>query len=158
MADTLRADARKANQIRPLSCELGLLNRADGSARFSQDKTSVVCGMYGPVEASMKEEVIDRASLQLTLTPAAGQSSSVHTYQETLIRQTLEPVVLTALLPRCALRIEIVRIDRGGALPRFVLCVCLFIERLMFNFSGSKFSMMTAVNWPLPSMPPVWHY
>jgi exosome complex RNA-binding protein Rrp42 (RNase PH superfamily) len=31
-----RVGGRRANQLRPLSCELGLLNRADGSVRYSQ--------------------------------------------------------------------------------------------------------------------------
>jgi hypothetical protein len=39
------------------------------------DKTSVIVGLYGPVEASTKEELIDRAAVQVTFSPAAGQSS-----------------------------------------------------------------------------------
>ncbi len=46
-----------------------------------------------------------------------ARTGSLDTHREYLIRQTLEPVVLTALLPRCAINIEVqVLQDDGGLL------------------------------------------
>ncbi len=47
-------------RIRELKCELGLLERADGSARLCQGDTSVLCSVYGPVEVKMIKEMCER--------------------------------------------------------------------------------------------------
>ena len=46
--------------LRDLGCELGLLQRADGSARVSQGKTSVICAVYGPAEVKINKEQCDQ--------------------------------------------------------------------------------------------------
>ena len=43
-------------ELRALSCELGLLERADGSARVLQGSTSVLCAIYGPAEVKISKE------------------------------------------------------------------------------------------------------
>ena len=47
-------------ELRPLSCELGLLERADGSARVLQGGTSVLCAIYGPAEVKVSKEDCDK--------------------------------------------------------------------------------------------------
>ena len=47
-------------ELRALSCELGLLERADGSARVLQGDTSVLCAVYGPAEVKSSKEECDR--------------------------------------------------------------------------------------------------
>ncbi len=47
-------------RLREMKCELGLLERADGSARLVQGNTSVLCGVYGPAEVRMAKELCDR--------------------------------------------------------------------------------------------------
>ena len=49
-----RRDRRELNQLRPLGSEQSLLNRADGSASFSQGRTSVVAAVYGPVQPKVR--------------------------------------------------------------------------------------------------------
>ena len=48
-------------RLRPLSCDLGVLKRADGSARVVQGGTSVLCAVYGPAEVKASQELSDRS-------------------------------------------------------------------------------------------------
>ncbi len=43
-----------------MDCELGVLQRADGSARVVQGGTSVLCAVYGPAEVKASKEQTDR--------------------------------------------------------------------------------------------------
>ena len=47
-------------RLKEMSCELGLLERTDGSARLVQWDTSVLCGVYGPAEVKNSKELCDR--------------------------------------------------------------------------------------------------
>lgn len=49
-----------AVKLRSLECELGLLKRADGSARLSQGNTRVLCAVYGPAEVKISKEQCDK--------------------------------------------------------------------------------------------------
>jgi ribonuclease PH len=42
-----RRDGREAAQLREMNCELAVLERADGSARFHQGKTRVLAAIFG---------------------------------------------------------------------------------------------------------------
>lgn len=46
----LRTDGRRANELRKLQCEVGVLAQADGSAFLSQGNTKVLATVYGPHE------------------------------------------------------------------------------------------------------------
>ena len=46
----LRIDGRKPNELRKLSCEVGVFEQADGSASLSQGNTKVIATVYGPHE------------------------------------------------------------------------------------------------------------
>ena len=47
-------------RLRELNCELGVLERADGSARLAQGSTSVLCAVYGPAEVKTSKEQCDK--------------------------------------------------------------------------------------------------
>lgn len=57
-------------RLRERSCELGLLERADGSARLVQGETSVLCAVYGPAEVKVAKEQCDRYNHVFNITPA----------------------------------------------------------------------------------------
>lgn len=61
----LRIDGRRANEIRRIKCEMGLFERADGSAYFEQGNTRVLCAVYGPREVRYSAEATHRALLPL---------------------------------------------------------------------------------------------
>ena len=50
-------------RLRELECELGLLERADGSARLAQGSSSASCAVYGPAEVKISKELCDRQDL-----------------------------------------------------------------------------------------------
>ncbi len=47
-------------KLRSLKGEVGLLKRADGSARLSQGGTRVICAVYGPAEVKINKEQSDQ--------------------------------------------------------------------------------------------------
>ena len=55
-------------RISPLLCP------ADSLSHLCADLTSVIVGVFGPIEASPKEELIDRATIQVNFQPAIAQS------------------------------------------------------------------------------------
>lgn len=48
----IRADGRKCDEIRQVSCKLGVFDQADGSAYFEIGNTRVLAAVYGPHEIS----------------------------------------------------------------------------------------------------------
>ena len=46
----------KKVELQALQCDLGVLQRADGSARVVQGKTAVLCAVYGPAEVKASKE------------------------------------------------------------------------------------------------------
>ena len=53
--------------MRPMKCELGQLTRPDGSATLFQGDTCVMTAVYGPGEVRMNKELIDRATVDVTI-------------------------------------------------------------------------------------------
>lgn len=82
--------------LRPINCEMNQLSMPDGSAMlmqgismreggficilinifFSSGDTTVICGVYGPVEGKMTKLLYDRAVVEVTYSPAKGPPSS----------------------------------------------------------------------------------
>ncbi len=50
----LRIDGRKYNELRPIKIEVGVLNRADGSAYIEWGGNKIIVAVYGPREAFPK--------------------------------------------------------------------------------------------------------
>jgi exosome complex component RRP41 len=48
MAYEKRLDGRKNDQTRPIEAEVGIIKRADGSARFKIGNTVALAAVYGP--------------------------------------------------------------------------------------------------------------
>jgi len=62
----------KLQHCRTLLCERGLLQRADGSARWSQDKTSVLAAVYGPRTTLGRKEDSEQAVVEVVFKPKSG--------------------------------------------------------------------------------------
>lgn len=116
-----RRDGRSANQIRPLAVEQGILNRADGSARFVQGNTSVLAAVYGPAPAkSARMEKADRATVDVSFKPESGMASAADAEREALLRRSLEEVVLRSRYPRSVVSV-VVQVRCGGDSRRVLL-------------------------------------
>lgn len=57
---------------RRLHCETGVLSRADGSAQWTQEGSSVLAAVYGPLETTAAKESAEQASVEVVYKPRAG--------------------------------------------------------------------------------------
>ncbi|KAH7445218.1 hypothetical protein KP509_02G113000 [Ceratopteris richardii] len=120
-----RPDGRNPNQLRPLVCARGLLHRADGSARWSQDNTIVIAAVYGPKAISGRRENPARAVLEVIWKPKMGMAGPSEREAEFILKRTLEYIVLTAMHPNTAISVIIqVVSDDGGALSCAMNAAC----------------------------------
>jgi exosome complex component RRP41 len=121
----LRLDGRRLDQLRPTRLEVGLLDKADGSAYIEQGKNKILVAVYGPREAHPKHIALpDRAVIRCRYHMAPfsvdERKSPAPSRREMelskVIRESLEPVVLTDLFPRTMidLFVEVLQSDGGS--------------------------------------------
>ncbi|ADL19543.1 Probable exosome complex exonuclease 1 [Acidilobus saccharovorans 345-15] len=119
-----RLDGRLPDEMRPVDMKVGVLSNADGSAIVSYGKTKVLAAVYGPREPLQKYTVLpDRASLfvRYHMAPFSTEErkSPVPTRREVeiskVLREALEPVVITELFPRTVIEVyvEVLQSDGG---------------------------------------------
>jgi exosome complex component RRP46 len=53
----------------------GILEQVDGSAVWTQNITKVICSVSGPMEVKPRDEIPDKATLELVVRPVSGLSS-----------------------------------------------------------------------------------
>lgn len=61
---------------RGFKCERGLLDRADGSARWAQDGSSCLVGVYGPRQTQAYREDAEQAVIMVQYKPRTGLPGS----------------------------------------------------------------------------------
>ncbi|MEB3861407.1 MAG: exosome complex exonuclease Rrp41 [Desulfurococcales archaeon] len=122
--DGTRLDGRRPDEMRPIKMEVGVLDNADGSALVEFGRTKVLAAVYGPREPVQKYIVIpDKAVLRVRYHMApfstSERKSPAPSRREVelskVIREALEPVVLTDQFPRTAIDIfiEVLQADGG---------------------------------------------
>ena len=121
----LRIDGRRLDQLRPIKLEVGLLDKADGSAYIEQGKNKILVAVYGPREAhpkhiAMPERAVIRCRYHMAPFSVDERKSPAPSRREMelskVIREALEPVVLTDLYPRTTIDvfIEVLQSDGGS--------------------------------------------
>ncbi|KAJ1628244.1 ribosomal protein S5 domain 2-type protein [Pavlovales sp. CCMP2436] len=110
-----RPDGRQAAMLRPMRCERGVLRRADGSARYSHDRTTVLVAVYGPCEVKKRREELERATLELIVRPPSGPPRAREREMESLLHGLFAPLVVTTLHPRAAVCIIVQVVEDDGA-------------------------------------------
>ncbi|KAI3869132.1 hypothetical protein MKW92_013090 [Papaver armeniacum] len=85
-----RVDGRTPYQLRPLACSRNLLNRAHGSARWSQGDTIVLAAVYGPKSGNKKNENPEKASIEVVWKPKTGQIGKAEREYEMILRRKLQ--------------------------------------------------------------------
>uniref|UniRef100_A0A0D6R8A7 Exoribonuclease phosphorolytic domain-containing protein n=1 Tax=Araucaria cunninghamii TaxID=56994 RepID=A0A0D6R8A7_ARACU len=115
---TSRPDGRSANEVRSLSCSRGLLQRAHGSARWSQDNTIVLAGVYGPKGGGGfgKKENPERATLEVIWKPKTGQAGKAEKECELIVKRTVDYIFLSAVHPNTITSIIIQVVNDDGAI------------------------------------------
>ncbi len=122
--DGLRHDGRRPDELRPVTMKIGVLANADGSALVEFGRTRVIAAVYGPREPPQKFMLLpDRAVLRVRYHMApfstSDRKSPAPSRREVelskVIRESLEPVVLTEMFPRTTIDvfIEVLQADGG---------------------------------------------
>ncbi len=119
-----RVDGRKADELRPIKMEVGVLDKSDGSAYVEFGGTKVVAAVFGPREAHPRHLALpDRAILNcryhMTSFSVEERKSLGMTRREIelskVIREALETVTFLEEFPRASIDvyIEVIQADGG---------------------------------------------
>ncbi|BGP57690.1 hypothetical protein JCM8202_005473 [Rhodotorula sphaerocarpa] len=103
---TARTD-RTATALRPLALSQGLLSRADGSAQFSFGNVAVLGSVTGPAEVRIRDELVDRATLEIHVRALRGQGGPGIKALEATLAALLTPLILLHLYPRALLQLTL---------------------------------------------------
>lgn len=120
----LRIDGRRVEELRPIKIEVGVLEKADGSAFIEQGMNKILVAVYGPRELHPRHLALpDRALLRCRyhMAPFSTQErknpapSRREIEISKVIREALEPSIITELYPRTAIDvfIEVLQADGG---------------------------------------------
>lgn len=121
----LRIDGRKLDELRPIKMEIGLLDKADGSAYIEQGKNKILAAVYGPREAHPKHialphRAVLRCRYHMAPFSVTERKSPAPSRREQelskVIREALEPAILSEYYPRTIidLFIEVLQSDGGS--------------------------------------------
>lgn len=111
-----RGDGRQPNQLRPLGCEVGVMARADGAARFSLGDSTVLATVTGPADISASREVSDRATIDVIWRAKSGSVSSIKVRRkEQQLSHVLEAIIISELHPRSSITLVVQEINNDGA-------------------------------------------
>ncbi|HDI02070.1 MAG TPA: exosome complex exonuclease Rrp41 [Ignisphaera sp.] len=119
-----RIDGRAPDELRPIRMEVGVLKNADGSALVEYGNTKILAAVYGPREVMPKHVALpDRAVLRcryrMLSFSAEERKSPAPSRREIelskVIREALEPAVMSDLYPRTTIDIfiEVLNADGG---------------------------------------------
>lgn len=123
--DGLRTDGRRLDELRPIKMEVGVLDKADGSAYIEHGKNRIIAAVYGPREAHPKHIALaDRAVIKCRYHMAPfsveERKSPAPSRRELelskVIRESLETSVMSEVYPRTSIDIfiEILQSDGGS--------------------------------------------
>lgn len=126
--DGKRIDGRKPDEFRPIKMEVGILDRADGSARVELGKTKVIAGVYGPREMHPRHDTMpnkavvrcryDMMSFSVEERARPGRSRR-STEITKVLSEALESVVYTERFPGMAIDV-FVQVYQADASTRVV--------------------------------------
>jgi exosome complex component RRP41 len=120
----LRVDGRRVDELRPIKLEVGLLDKANGSAYIEHGKNKILAGVFGPREAHPKHIALaDRAVIKCRYHMAPfsvdERKSPAPSRRELelskVIRESLEPAIMSEYFPRATIDIfiEVLQADAG---------------------------------------------
>jgi exosome complex component RRP41 len=120
----IRSDGRKADELRPVKLQVGVLSHADGSAYIEHGKNKILVGVFGPREVHPKHLMQpDRMVLKVRyhMAPFSVQErkSPAPSRREVelskVIKESLEPALFLELYPRTGVDvfIEVLQADGG---------------------------------------------
>ncbi|KAK4156873.1 exosome complex component RRP46 [Chaetomidium leptoderma] len=84
---------------------LGVLPRADGSAKYSHAGYTVTASVSGPIEAQRRDEHAYEAHVDVVVRPAAGVGGTRERHLESILQSTLAQIILIKNFPRSLIQI-----------------------------------------------------
>ncbi|MBO3754537.1 MAG: exosome complex exonuclease Rrp41 [Candidatus Brockarchaeota archaeon] len=122
--DGKRSDGRGLDELRPIRIKVGVLSNAQGSAYIEQGRNKILAAVYGPKEAlpkhiSLPDRCILRCRYHMAPFSTTERKSPAPSRREIelsmVLRNALEPLVMTWLFPRTVIDIfiEVLQADGG---------------------------------------------
>jgi len=119
-----RLDGRKADELRPIKIEVGILSNADGSAYIEQGKNKILAAAFGPKEMHPKhlsrpDRMVLRCRYHMAPFSVQERKSPAPSRREIelskVIRESLEPSLFVEYYPRTGVDIfiEVLQADGG---------------------------------------------
>jgi len=120
----VRLDGRKADELRPLKLEVGVLSNADGSAYIEHGKNKILAAVFGPREMHPKhlsrpDRMVLRCRYHMAPFSVQERKSPAPSRREVelskVIRESLEPALFPELYPRTGIDVfvEVLQADGG---------------------------------------------
>lgn len=120
----LRVDGRRLDELRPIKLEVGILDKANGSAYIEHGRNKILAAVYGPREAHPKHIALaDRAVVRCRYHMAPfstdERKSPAPSRRELelskVIRESLESAIMSEYYPRATIDIfiEVLQADAG---------------------------------------------
>jgi len=120
----LRVDGRRPDELRPIKLEVGVLEKADGSAYVEYGRTKIMAAVFGPREIhprhlAISEKAVIRCRYHMAPFSTEQRKSPAPSRREVelskVIREALEPAVFTEYYPRTSIDIfiEVLQSDGG---------------------------------------------
>jgi len=119
-----RLDGRKADELRPVKIEVGVLSNADGSAYIEHGKNKILAAVFGPREMhpkhlSQPDRMVLRCRYHMAPFSVQERKSPAPSRREVelskVIRESLEPSLFVELYPRTGIDVfvEVLQADGG---------------------------------------------
>jgi exosome complex component RRP41 len=120
----IRSDGRKADELRPLKLQVGVIPNADGSAYIEHGKNKILAGAFGPREVHPKhlaqaDRMVLRCRYHMAPFSVQERKSPAPSRREVelskVVKEALEPALFLELYPRTGVDvfIEVLQADGG---------------------------------------------
>jgi exosome complex component RRP41 len=120
----IRGDGRKADELRPLRLQVGVLPNADGSAYIEHGKNKILAAAFGPREMHPKhlaqaDRMVLRCRYHMAPFSVQERKSPAPSRREVelskVIKESLEPALFLELYPRTGVDVfvEVLQADGG---------------------------------------------
>lgn len=120
----LRLDGRKADELRPVKLEVGVISNADGSAYIEHGKNKILAAVYGPREVhpkhlALQDRTVVKCRYHMAPFSVQERKSPAPSRREVelskMIRESLEPAIFMEYYPRTMINvfIEVLQADGG---------------------------------------------
>jgi len=119
----LRRDGRKYDEIRPIKIDIGVIERANGSAYIEWGKNKILVAVYGPREVhprhlSLTDRALFRCRYHMAPFSTEDRKRPAPSRREVelskVIREALEPVIFTEPYPRTGIDVFIEVLESDG--------------------------------------------